>query len=148
MTDNYTDLIAPFEGLTETDLLELYVDKVGEFLSRTDTTALQEIDDEDSFLLNVPDGFSVEVQGVLFFEDMGYLSYMQGDTIIPLYLCCNSLSFDWREVLGLNGLRSLLFTYQVFCDTLFQLTGDSWYMSLFGGLNSILWSLVTVDSEF
>lgn len=141
MTNNFSDLLVPYKGFFESDLLELYTDKVTEFMTRVDSSALKVIDD-DVCLLSVPDGYSIEVHGTLFFEDLGCLSYMSGDDIIPLYLDYNSMLIDWRDsAAGVSSIRSICFVFEVFCSVLFELTEDTWYMEFYGDVNSLCWAL-------
>ena len=143
MTNNFSDMLVPFKGLSETDLLELLSDRMSEFLTHEGSDALKFIDDSVA-LIEVPSDFSIEVNGMLFFEDYGYLSYMSADgESTPLYIDTESLyAPDWRvSAGGASSMRSSVFIFDVCCGALSKIYDDYWYMDCFDDVNALCWAL-------
>lgn len=141
MTNNFSDMLTPYSDLLDSDLIELLTDKVSEFFLLS-PEQMQYADDNTVFL-EVPEGYSIDINGITFFEDSGVLSYMKGEEeVTPLYLDLQNIYPSWEiYAAGISGLRSVNYVFGVFCRVLSDLNEDYGYMEIQEDVNALCWAL-------
>lgn len=143
MTNNFSNLLMPYSNLLDSDLIERLSDKISEFLLYASEQIQYTGDDTEEFFIEVPEGFTIEINGILFFEDSGVLSYQKDDEdIVPLYLNLSEVYPSWEVFAsGISGLRSVNYIFGVFCRVLSELTEDYKYMEIQEEVNALCWAL-------